>query len=384
MQVNFTYQRVSSGSELQALGPQWRELHANQPQQLLPLAHVWHLAWWQNFGDELDLSLGCVFGNDKIVAIAPLYTSHERKHGFSLHTTQLSGNGYSPFNDLLLDPALSCDQIDQVLKLLLIENPGDVLRLPKVPADGVIANRAMEQSELPANVGVQPNLRTPIIRLREDWDGFLQSRSRSSRKSIRRKLNRLRDSNSLEVREVALETSKNPVLDEILGVSERSWKAELNTDLRSDHEGRNFLWQLIDELGPQGDATAWLLYDADTLIAYELHLSFHGVIYPIRADYDQEFSNLGPGSLLMARVLQLLFERGEYHTYDCCGNDYDYLLSWTDEILTYIDLEFFSLGTRASLAYAMKYKVAPLARGASKLLKNTDGSETDGQRLSGI
>ena len=318
------------------------------------------------------------------MCIRDRYTSHERKHGFSLHTTQLSGNGYSPFNDLLLDPALSCDQIDQVLKLLLIENPGDVLRLPKVPADGVIANRAMEQSELPANVGVQPNLRTPIIRLREDWDGFLQSRSRSSRKSIRRKLNRLRDSNSLEVREVALETSKNPVLDEILGVSERSWKAELNTDLRSDHEGRNFLWQLIDELGPQGDATGWLLYDADTLIAYELHLSFHGVIYPIRADYDQEFSNLGPGSLLMARVLQLLFERGEYHTYDCCGNDYDYLLSWTDEILTYIDLEFFSLGTRASLAYAMKYKVAPLARGASKLLKNTDGAETDGQRLSGI
>jgi len=380
--VNFTYQRVSSKAELRALGPQWRALHAIQPQQLLPLAHVWHMAWWENFGEQLDLNLGCVLGDDKIVAIAPLYTSNERKHGFSLHTTQLSGNGYSPFNDLLLCPELGQEQVDQVLELLLAKNPGDVLRLPKVPADGLIASRAQEHSELPANVGVQPNLRTPIIRLREDWEDFLQSRSRSSRKSIRRKLNKLRDSNSLEVREVVLDNSENPVLEDILGVSERSWKAELESDLRSDHEGRNFLWQLIDELGPHGGAAAWLLYDDDTLIAYELHLSFHGVIYPIRADYDQEFANVGPGSLLMARVLQLLFERGEHHTYDCCGNDYDYLLSWTDEILTYIDLEFFSLGTRGSLAYAMKYKVAPLAREASKLIKNGAVANASHQRIS--
>jgi len=382
VQADFTYQRVSSKAELKALGPQWQTLHASQPQQLLPLAHVWHLAWWQNFGENLDLSLGCVFGDGNLVAIAPLYTSHERRHGFSLHTTQLSGNGYSPFNDLLLDPDLSTHQIDQVLELLLVENPGDVLRLPKLPADGVIASRAQEQSELPANVGIQPSLRTPIIRLHEDWEGFLLSRSKSSRKSIRRKLNRLQDSKNLEVREVSLDSKAHPALEEILDVSARSWKAELQTDLRSDHEGRNFLWQLIDELGPQGDATAWLLYDAGTLIAYELHLSFHGVIYPIRADYDQESASLGPGSLLMARVLQLLFEKGEHHTYDCCGNDYDYLLSWTDEILTYIDLEFFSLGTRASLAYAMKYKVAPLARGASNLLSSTADSEHGRQKLS--
>jgi len=383
VRLDFTYQRVSSEAELLALGPRWRELHATAPQQLLPLAHVWHLAWWQNFGENLDLSLGCVFGNDKLVAIAPLYTSNERKHGFSLNTTQLSGNGYSPFNDLLLDPDLDTSQVDQVLRLLLLYNPGDVLRLPKLPADGIIANRAQEQSALPANVGIQPSLRTPIIRLHEDWDGFLQSRSRSSRKSIRRKLNKLRDSNSLEVREVSLKNRQHPVLEEILSVSQRSWKAELKTDLRSDHEGRNFLWQLVDELGPQGNATAWLLYEADQLIAYELHLSFEGVIYPIRADYDKEFANLGPGSVLMARVLQLLFEKGEHHTYDCCGNDYDYLLSWTDEILTYIDLEFFSLGTRASLAYAMKYKVAPLAREASKLLSSSAEQDKDGQRLSG-
>lgn len=72
MQADFTYQRVSSKAELKALGPQWQTLHASQPQQLLPLAHVWHLAWWQNFGENLDLSLGCVFGDGNLVAIAPL------------------------------------------------------------------------------------------------------------------------------------------------------------------------------------------------------------------------------------------------------------------------------------------------------------------------
>ncbi len=145
MQDDFTYKRVGNTAELRALGPAWRKLHANQPQPLLPLAHVWHLAWWQNFGDKLDLDLGCVFANNSLIAIAPLYTSNEYEHGFFLNTTQLSGNGYSPFNDLLLDPTLTTHQIDQVLQLLLTENPGDLLRLPKLPADGIIAHRAMEQ-----------------------------------------------------------------------------------------------------------------------------------------------------------------------------------------------------------------------------------------------
>lgn len=378
MQDEFTYRRVSNSEDLESLGTAWRALHASQPQQHLPMAHVWHTAWWENFGAELDLDVGCVFDADKLIAIAPLYSSDVRKHGLSLRTTQFAGNGYSPFCDLLLDPELNTNQIDQVLQLLLLHNPGDVLSLGKLPADGIIAERAIEQSALPANIGIQPNLRTPVIRLQEDWEGFLKSRSRSSRKSIRRKLKRLQSEEALEVREVCLQNSTDPVLEDIIAVSANSWKAELESDLRSDEQGRKFVWQLIDELGPQGGATAWMLYEQDQLIAFELHLSFDGVVYPIRADYDEAFAGLSPGSILMAFALKEIFSRGQHHTYDCCGNDYDYLRSWTDEILTYIDLEFFSFGTRASLAYAMKYKVAPLARGAARLL-NKPPAPTSGR-----
>lgn len=370
MRDHLEYRRIDSIEGLGSLGPQWCELDAQQAQPLLPLSHLWHVAWWENFGANFDLALGAVLHNGELIAIAPLYSTEVRERGLRLETTELASNGYSPFSDLLLAPTLPESTVDDILDLLVAHNPSDVIRLRKLPANGVVAERASREGGLPHNIGVEPILQTPIISLEGDWATYLQSLSSVSRKTVRRKLKKLERNDELEIQQFHVEDSTHPVLNDIVSVSARSWKADTHSDLAHDEHGRDFLWRLIDDLGPQNDVTVWTLYKKGKPIAFELLLHYGGIAYPIRADYDAAFARLSPGSILMAHVLKYMFDSGSDHTYDCCGDNYDYLRSWTKKTRNYVDIELFSNGLRPTLAYALKYQIAPLVRSVSRQTRN--------------
>lgn len=362
MRDYFEYRRIDSIEGLGSLGPQWRELDAKQAQPLLPLSHLWHVAWWDSFGKNFELALGAVLCNGELIAIAPLYSTEVRERGLRLETTQLASNGYSPFSDLLLAPDLSEAMIDEVLDLMVEHNPCDVMRLQKLPANGVVAERASREGGLPVTIGIEPILQTPIISLEGDWQSYLQALSSSSRKTVRRKLKRLNGKDELTIERYKPKNSKDPILEDIVAVSARSWKADTKSDLQRDVAGREFLLRLIDELGPDDAVSVWVLSEHGTPIAFELLLHYCGIVYPIRADYDQKYASISPGSILMAYVLKDMFENGDDHTYDCCGDNYDYLRSWTKKTRNYVDVELFSRGLRPALAYSLKYRVAPLVR----------------------
>lgn len=366
MRANLEYRRIDSIEGLGSLGPQWRDLDALQAQPLLPLTHLWHVAWWDSFGTNFDLALGAVLLDGELIAIAPLYSTEVRERGLRLETTELASNGYSPFSDLLLAPRLSESMVDQVLDLLVVHNPCDVMRLRKLPANGVVAERASREDGLPRTIGVDHILQTPIISLQGDWDSYLAALSSASRKTVRRKLKRLQRNDELSIKQFVVQDSTAPVLKDIVCVSSRSWKSATQSDLGGDEAGRKFLWRLIDELGPNDSVTVWMLYSGSKPISFELLFHYGGVVYPIRADYDQAFAHLSPGSILMAHVLKHLFDNGADHTYDCCGDNYDYLRSWTKKTRNYVDVELFARGLRPSLAYSLKYQVAPVWRRLSR------------------
>ncbi len=364
------YRRIDTREGLASLGSQWAELDAQQVQPLLPLSHLWHLAWWDSFGANFKLALGAVLSNDKLVAIAPLYSTNVRERGLCLATTELASNGYSPFSDILLAPNLTTSRVDEVLELLVVNNPCDVMRLRKLPADGIVAKRASQVDGLDLTIGVETSLKTPIISFAGDWQGYLKQLSSSTRKTLRRRLKFLDSRDELEVQQYKVQSSTDPVLDDVVAVSSRSWKVETKTDLANDQAGREFVWRLIDDLGLKNDVVVWVLHSNGQPVAFELLLHYGGIVYPIRADYDQAFASLSPGSVLMAHVLKNMFETGVAHTYDCCGDNYAYLRSLTKQTRQYIDVELFSPGLRPAMAYAMKYQLAPMVRTLSRQTRN--------------
>ena len=381
MSSDLNYHCISRIEELRAIRAQWNDLENRQADRLLPLSHAWHMAWWESFGAHSQLALGVVSNGTELVAIAPLYTATERVGGFLLETTMLAVNGYSPFGGLLLAPDLNGETLDQILELLVTNNPCDLIRLQKLPTDSALAQKVLRGSRLSVFVGIEESLRTPVISLQGDWLSYLKTLSSSSRKTVRRKLRRFEKEDELRVQRFDISCSRDPVLEDIVAVSAHSWKAESGSDLESDTVGQDFLWRLIDELGPQKGVSAWVLFSGDKPIAFELLLHYDGIVYPIRADYDQSYTCVSPGSMLMAQVLRHLFDAGQDHTYDCCGDNYEYLRSWSKETRTHVDVDLFSRALLPSLAYSLKYSVAPFMRNLRQKSQKIAGSSvSEGKR----
>ena len=378
---DLNYHRICRLEELRAIRAQWQDLEARQAEKLLSLSHAWHVAWWESFGINSELALGMVSKGAELVAIVPLHKSSERVGGFQLETTSLLVNGYSPSGGFLLAPNLDSKTISEILRLVVVNNPGDLIRLQKLPVNSAVAQQVMRGGSLQNFVGIEQSLKTPVISLQGSWLSHLQTLSSSSRKTVRRKLKRFEKSDELRVQKFDISSSNDPVLEDIVAVSAHSWKAESGSDLGNDSVGRKFLWRLIDELGSRRGVSAWVLFAGNKPIAFELLLHYGGVVYPIRADYDQSYTEVSPGSMLMALVLRYLLEADQDHTYDCCGDNYEYLRSWSKEIRSHIDIDLFSRALLPSLAYSLKYSVAPFVRNLrQKSQKIAGSSASEGKR----
>ena len=237
-----------------------------------------------------------------------------------------------------------------------------VLRLQKLPSRSLVFSQTIRHLFPGLRISTQPSLVTPLIPVSGDWESYLQSRSKSFRKSIRRKLKKFANHSGAVIQEHVVHDRGAPILETIFDVSAKSWKADEGTDLRSDPDGREFFRRLVDLFGRDSKVLVWVLYVDDKAVAFEFLLTDGGVVFPVRADFDRSVPELSPGTVLMCHVLQTMFKRKNIHSYDCCSDDYTYLRSWTEKQRDHQDIEFFKNSLKPLLMFTAKYKVAPYWR----------------------
>ena len=380
--MTLSYRRVSDLQDFKQLADSWRSLLSDSPEQSAPLGHDWHLTWWQSFGKPDQLSMGCVYENDELIAIAPMMTRTERVKGLPLTVCELMNNGYSPLGGIVHSGDISEQQLANIVELLITQNNADLLRLQKLPTTSALFAAFAHHHSANSLHGSSPSLTTPVIPVTGDWNEYLQNRSKSFRKSIRRKLKKAAALTDANVHEHRVESRHDPVLQNMVDISARSWKAPNKTDLRNDREGLEFLLGLVDVFAPDNKISLWTYSVGSQPIAFEFLLIDGGVAYPIRADFDQSTPELSPGTVLLCHVLEAMFARESVSFYDCCSDDYSYLSSWTETYRAHCDLEFYGTGIKPRLAHFAKHRFAPHVRNlksaaASMQQQSRTGSRTE-------
>ena len=145
-------------------------------------------------------------------------------------------------------------------------------------------------------------------------------------------------------------------------VSEKSWKRQDGTDITSNPQSKNFHKEICDRFGPQGIISLWLLRKETIPIAFEFHLTYDNVVYPIRADYDESYKELSPGSVLEYNIIKTLFDEAKIREYNTCGHSYNYLMNWSEDTRKHANIEIFCKNYKSSLLYSLEYKLIPLLR----------------------
>jgi|GEM_PF-768023 len=354
---------VRTQEEFSQIKPQWEELLASLDPVPLPLTHAWLLSWWRAFANDREMEFRCVYRGAELVGAAPFYRSRELFRGVPVTLLKLAANGHTPFSGVIVTPALNRAERETVLSALTRVGYKEIGQFLKIHQYGELKRFIVEYPTSPkSNVGIKPGLTTPVIWIDQDWDTFFSSRTKKLKKSLKHKLNRFNKEPGFTITEKKISSTEDPIVPEIIQISANSWKAGIGNDLKSHHRSRQFLFNLIESFGRSGLLSAWMIHHGKTPVAFELHLAYDGIVYPIRADYDEAFKAFSPGSVLEYSALKHLFKTGLVRQYYTCADDYWYLSNWTTEYEEFCTVEVFGGGAKTRFLYALEYKLIPIVK----------------------
>ena len=120
-------------------------------------------------------------------------------------------------------------------------------------------------------------------------------------------------------------------LDQAIAISARSWKRETGCSLEAP--GPNaFIRSLTESAHAQGWLSLWFLRVDGTAVAMEYQLIDKGIVYALRADFDDNYQALCTGTYLNFHMLKTLFieQLNAPLTRYCMGpGNNSYKLRWT-------------------------------------------------------
>lgn len=335
----------------------WSELLRASRFNNVFLTHEWFRCWWEAFGAGSQMCILCARDNGRLVGIAPLHIRRTTFRGLPIRKLSFMINACSAEVDFIL--ARPAGRTLEAMLNYLAERQGwwDFMELARLRDD------SLTWRQLPAaarharlSLTTRQGKQTPYITVNGQWDCFLAQRSRNFRKTVRRRLNRIRK-HPEAIRVVQLRSPQQiaQALPYALEISSRSWKADRKAAI-TDRSGQMLFYKRLSELlGEQGWIDLWLLYCGDKPMAFEYHLNYQGVTSPIRADFDEQFTDLSPGAHLEYEVLRSLFDDpGRAITeYNTCADGYAYEKRWTDLIRPHSRAWIFGRGVYGRALYAL-------------------------------
>jgi hypothetical protein len=360
---------LKTEDEFRRIKPQLDTLLAALNSIPLPLTHAWLLSWCRAFSSNMEMEFRCAYRAGDLVGFAPLFRTRERYRGIPVKILKLAANGHTPFSDVIVHPDLVGAERNLAFSLLTSVGKDEIGQFFKIHRNGELAKLLVEgpssenySGARPRRTGVKPSLKTPVIAIDQSWETFFSTRPRKLKKSLRHKMNRLTRRPEFLIAEEQITATDQPIVQELIDVSAKSWKALIGNDLKSHDDSRLFLFNLIELLGREGAVSAWIARDGGKAIAFELHLVCDGIVYPIKADYDQSYKAFSPGSLLEYSALKRLFDSGSAKQYYTCADDYWYLSNWTPDFVEFCNVECFGSSPRLRALYFLEYQLIPLVK----------------------
>lgn len=355
---------IKTFEELKSLRPQWDDLLENSQNNIIQLTHDWMMAWWDSFSNGKTLHVVAIYGDGgQILGIAPLVSGRHTYRGIGINKFSLMANGQSPSADIIIRNGSHELVISRLLGYLSSLKEWDLLVLNKLDMDGKTAAALSKYlTENKFLFGIKNNIESPFIDIKGEWETFFAEKSKKFKKSLRNKLNRIEKAGDISIEGVLINDANDPCIKAMFEISSNSWKKDIGNDMLSNPRINNFYNKISNSFGKKGAITLWLLKKGGKPIAFEFHLNYKGVVYPVRADYDESFGDLSPGSVLEYNILKTLFAEGRCREYNTCGHTYNYLMNWSTETKKHVDFEIFRRRYKTYALHFLEYTSIPLLK----------------------
>ena len=170
---------------------------------------------------------------------------------------------------------------------------------------------------------------TMNIALDGDFDGYWSSRSKNLRSNIRRYRHRLQKE-SLQENMVLLDEPRD-LHDAVAryGVLESNgWKGRAGTAVAIDNLQGAFYSEVLKAFAASARGHVYEYYLNDALVASRLAISNTDMLVILKTTYDETYAKFAPGRLLLYRVIEQGFVRGNSKSVELYTNANQDQLSW--------------------------------------------------------
>jgi CelD/BcsL family acetyltransferase involved in cellulose biosynthesis len=213
------------------------------------------------------------------------------------------------------------------------------------------------------------------------WDDFYKTKSRRLKKGNNLVANHLARTGDIRIEWIREPDRLKEVLPDVIKISSSSWKKQTNLTLDQPLPGA-FIHKLSELTAKKGWLSIWLLYLDEKPIASEYQLTYMGYNYALRADFDDSYSKLSPGTYMNWQILQKLFDSSHTHYYLGRG-DNSYKLRWTNTAETMPALVMYGKTSRGRILLFIEQHLRPIKHSLLKFaasIKNSVSALQDNKK----
>ena len=355
---------ISSTEDLHCHREHWRNLLDRSTDKGVYLTYEWCIDGYNIFHQN-DKMYVVILTDDqkKIVCIAPLVITKSIYRRVKVKKISFIKNHENPGHNFIIENGKEEDCIEIILKYLCRFFEWELIELQMIDIEsqtGLIFKKII--AEKSCNFGTQSNRQSPYFLFNKSWEDFWESKSKKFKKSMRNKVNRVANQKNLTVEKILLTSSNAFEIYDMIKISSHSWKGKIGKDLASQKNNLNFYRKLCDNLAPKGAVYLWILKIDHIPVAYEFHIEHESIVYPLRADFDENYRDLSLGSILEYEIIKSLFKQGNLSEYHSCGHTYYYLINWTNKIRNYQNFEIFDKNLKMIILYNFEYRFMVMLR----------------------
>ena len=353
----FSVTEVNNLAELTSYHLHWQRLLAITPQATFFHTLGWLSAYWQHFGERQRLRALLVHAQDELVGIVPLVVRQEptRLGPVRVLTYPLDhwGTFYSPLGRqqaLALWAAMR--------HVASTPRDWDLVDLRWIDRDGLDRGRTPRAMVL---AGLRPDERAmhevSQIDLGGTWEAYWAGLDGHWRNNVRRSEKRLASQARLRYVRYrpagAAQGEDDPrwdLFEACVQVARASWQHHVQGGGNTLSHPRVYPFLRDAHLAAvrAGAADVNLLYLDEQPVAFAYNYAWHGAVYGLRTGYHEELGRAGAGSVLMARMLQDSFNRGDA-SFDLGPDETHIKRHWTTRVTRSYQYTHYAWGLRAQV-----------------------------------
>ena len=307
-------EEINDVERFRSLRETWNTLLTGSPDNHIFLTWEWLFSWWQYHEAGKKLRIVLIKDKEKVIAVAPLMQSRERKGIFRFDLLEnICGKNCDSSGIILAEKEQEC--VDTLLDYLgkVAEDTGAIVRLWHIPENSRFINILRQQYPSFSRsicLTERPVSSCPYIDLPATWEEYLSTLRASSRTALRRYLRRLQKDHVVVFRKYTGDTDLRVEMDALFNMHEKRWRKKGVTSKFTRVAEQEFYFNVSKYFRQNGWLNLSFLDVDGKPVSVVWGFDYTDAYYQMTHTFDPDYSQYSVGTVHLMRLIEDCIRNG--------------------------------------------------------------------------